>query len=60
MMFIMLLILCVASFALGVIAGIADCKALFRIPHGATTVYEIAPGIYTYNEDLKDGIIDYI
>lgn len=60
MMFLMLLILCVACFALGVLAGICDCKAKFRIPYGQTQVYEIAPNIFTYDEGLANERIDYI
>lgn len=54
---VMLLILVVATFYLGIIVGIMDCKRRFNIPSGAVTAHHIGEGIYAFlREDDLNGI----
>ena len=52
---VMLLILVVATFYLGIIVGITDCKRRFNIPHGAVTAHHIGDGFVAFlrEEDLN-------
>lgn len=52
---IMIALLVFASFFLGVIVGISDCKRRFNIPYGATAIFPVGDGIFSFEEVVTDG-----